>query len=192
MESQASLIKPGFPSYLHEDIEALCSAGTLVFSREECILDPYAVVVHGETLMIPMREYLLYEYDLSALSSKLMRIMECFYTRHKNGYLREKYLYRMITDPSEWVVPYVVQLVGEYVIEILDVIFAHIERLDRQAYVKFFLENEAYYQTTKRRVMSYWACYYRHRFCREDYVGFKILDHFDAWLVSSNHAPSTP
>lgn len=183
--SQADLIKPGFPSYLHEDIEALCSTGTLEFSREECILDPYAVVVHGETLMIPMREYLALEYDVSVLSPRLMRIMECFYSRHKNGYLREKYLDRIIVDGSEWVVPYVVQLVGEYVIEILDLIHANIDRLDQDAYVKFFLENQAYYQTTKRRVMSYWACYYRHLYGRENYVGFKILAHFDAWLAST-------
>lgn len=64
--------------------------------------------------------------------------------------------------------PFVVQLVGEYVIDIV----ADIERsLDlgpsspaAAVYGRFVADNGAYFDLTSQRVTSYWNCYQRSRY----------------------------
>jgi len=59
------------------------------------------------------------------------------------------------------VVPFVVQLLGEYVAEIAEVIEAHLGGLSRHLYAEFFRENPSFVALTQTRAMSYWNCYYR-------------------------------
>ncbi|MFW9078344.1 hypothetical protein ACOI9X_03545 [Pseudomonas sp. P2757] len=58
-----------------------------------------------------------------------------------------------------WVVPFVLQLTGEYVIQILETIEAHLPVLDPVLYGRFIRDNQAYFRTTQARMISYWDCY---------------------------------
>jgi hypothetical protein len=77
------------------------------------------------------------------------------------------------------VVPYVVQLLGEYVVEISSLI---LDRLTAQsssswpAYREFFRANRAFMALTEQRAISYWSCYYRHDFARVEYPALVALD----------------
>jgi hypothetical protein len=68
------------------------------------------------------------------------------------------------------VVPFVVQLVGEYVVEILESIRHHLSDLtskrstQRLAYGDFIARNPGFFARTEHRVVSYWACYHRGKF----------------------------
>jgi hypothetical protein len=106
-------------------------------------------------------------------------------TRHNEGFVRERHLKKIIGANQEWVPPFVVQLVGEYVIEILDVIWNNIHNLDAQLYKDFLADNPTLLARTKQRVVSYWDCYHRDQ-TRDNYVGFRITEFFDSLSDKSN------
>jgi hypothetical protein len=162
----------------------------------------FSVQVDGEPLTIPYRIYSPEPPagDVSSLSSTQQTLLHCLYTRHHDGFVRQRHLERVLGSDRSWVVPYVVQLVGEYVVEIL---IAIAERLDvatpgtpeRLRYGRFVAENRAFFELTASRVTSYWNCYYRYpdraqaiepwpggRQRRRDshYVGFALIDALDA------------
>ena len=105
-------------------------------------------------------------------------------TRHHSGFVREEHLARIVCRNHDWIPPFVIQLVGEYVIEIIHVIWKNSSNLDAQLYGKFLKDNPALLAITKQRVISYWDCYHR-RQRREDYPGFQMLSLFDR-LVGEN------
>ena len=110
-------------------------------------------------------------------------LLHCLFSRHHDGVERERCLRNIITSPEPWVVPFVVQLVGEYVLEIIEVVQANLTRLPAENYRAFLRENPAFVARTRARVTSYWDCYYRDRFRDpRSYPGFAVLGFFDALL----------
>jgi len=81
--------------------------------------------------------------------------------------VRQRNLEYVVSAPQAWVAPYVVQLVGEYVVEIIEVIAAELPQLtipgsqQRALYGRFAAENAAFLDLTAARVTSYWNEYYR-------------------------------
>lgn len=103
----------------------------------------------------------------------------CLLTRHHDGYVRQRYLERILSVAEPWVAPFVLQLTGEYVIEILDTCETHIQALDPALYGAFIRDNPEYFQLIHNRMISYWDCYYRTLYKRRsDYVGFRLFDRF--------------
>jgi hypothetical protein len=81
----------------------------------------------------------------------------------------------------------VVQLLGEYVVEIIADICRRLPDLadptsvTAQRYGAFLRENPAYFHLTRQRVASYWDCYHRGRYLhRTDYPGFVLVDRLTA------------
>ncbi len=80
--------------------------------------------------------------------------------------------------------PYVIKILGEYVFEILDVIYKELDNLDLAMYRNFIENNRDFYILTKQRVTSYWNCYYRWLYKnKHNYVGFKIIDFIDIKIL---------
>lgn len=134
---------------------------------------------NNETLIIPSRLYFNEpnpELEKS-LTNKQKDILNCIYLRHHNGYLREKRL-NLISDNSEkWTVPFIIQLIGEYVYELLPIIYKKIDKNTLDYYVDFIVENPKYWQQTESRMISYWNEYYRYKFPKlKDYLGFEIVN----------------
>ena len=171
-------LKNAFPSELHEEIENIIRKATVDEDYEYEPLEPFRVYVEGEEIAIPERIYLGQNVSgLKSLSPLQQEIISCFFTRSYNGYVREEYLKHIITANQPWVVPFVIRLLGEYVIEILQVIYENFKKIDIQLYCKFIEENPMFYEITKQRVISYWDCYYRSQYKdKNDYVGFKIIE----------------
>ncbi len=139
-----------------------------------------SVRVDNEVVEVPGRLFLdttLIHVD--SLTALQRGIVDCLLTRHSDGFVRQQHLERIIAVSRSWIVPFVVQLVGEYILEILVVIYQSLPSLDKASYKEFLQANPAYLDLTERRVISYWDCYYRD-IKREDYVGFKILEFFRA------------
>ena len=75
---------------------------------------------------IPYRLYLLdvEDFEYKKLNQIQKQIVCCMYTRSCDGYIREKYLTRLLDMPFElWSIPYIVKLCDEYVVEILKIIY---------------------------------------------------------------------
>lgn len=144
------------------------------------LLTPFVVRVGGEDVQIPGR---IYNAELSSRATDSFSTIErsvlaCLYTRHHDGYVRQRHLRDVIQLSHPWVVPFVVQLIGEYVIEILWDIQRALGQLDtapqRAQYGVFAADNASFVDVTARRVTSYWNCYYRH-LTRDDYPGFALI-----------------
>ncbi len=159
-----------FPSSVRGDALRVTS----VLPQATLSTQTFSVYVSNETLSVPYRIYhdpaLI---DRTCLTAGQGELLDCLLTRHHDGFIREKYLASIISANKEWIPPFVVQLVGEYVIEILQLVSRHLDLLDRPLYRRFLRENPKFFALTKQRVISYWDCYYRWQ-RRADYVGFQI------------------
>lgn len=142
------------------------------------------VVVAGESIHIPYRIYIPEpeENVVSELAPIQKTILACIYTRHNDGHIRQNYLENILLQHEPWVMPYILQLMGEYVREILELISHNLDQLDKQACTSFIMENPIFIQLLKKRVISYWNNYYRYS-CPYfgEYIGFRLLDFLGLW-----------
>jgi|688.fasta_scaffold20930_12 hypothetical protein len=125
--------------------------------------------INGKNVSIPYR---IYKDPIDTSDFEYIYMM----TRHSDGYIREKFLKKILASDNlrYEATPFIVLLIGEYIIEILEII----EKNDRiYPYLDlFFRENQSYYLILKSKIISYWNEYYRDRFPNfKDYVGSKII-----------------
>ncbi|MEU9360990.1 hypothetical protein AB0D35_23130 [Streptomyces sp. NPDC048301] len=171
-----------FPAELASDAEAVLAV------MPDSRLQPhgsFSVTVEGQPVLIPER---LYNDEppadrVASLSSRRQQLLHCLYSRHCDGMVRQRHLEKIVGSTDPWVVPFVVQLAGEYVLEILVVICDELRDLatpgtfGHLAYGQFIVDNPAFFARTQRRVVSYWNCYYRGTYASfRGYPGCTILD----------------
>jgi hypothetical protein len=146
---------------------------------------PFAVALEGRQVVIPGR---LYNDEppadaVASLSSRQRQLLHCLYSRHCDGVVRQRHLEKVVGSTDPWVVPFIVQLVGEYVVEILVVIRDALRFLatpgtcGHLAYGQFIVDNPAFFARVQRRVVSYWSCYHRGGYASfQGYPGCTLLD----------------
>lgn len=137
---------------------------------------PRPIQVQGEPLLIP------YRVDFPASEAPRPRtlleakILACIFSRHHDGHVRQAQLGTLLGNSDAFLVRFVVQLIGEYVFEVVEAIAARGEVLAEPRYRAFVLENPEYMERTRQRVMSYWNAYYRARFPqRERFPPLRLL-----------------
>lgn len=144
--------------------------------------------VQGETVLIPVRLHFLNSgFPLSEVDDAWL-FTRALKTRSTDRYLRQRALRDLLHHPQPWAAPFIVALVGGYVIQILDDIFEALTPELEQSLRHFIRQNTPLWNTTKRRVTSYWNAYYRRQWGGEvvpvfspvDYVGFKIVNRLEA------------
>jgi hypothetical protein len=163
-----------FPVAIRADVQL----ATFRFPATRLLLGNFSVRVEDEVMTLPRRIHndpALIRLD--QLTDLQREAVDCLLTRHSDGFVRQQHLGRIIHSRNVWVPPFVIQLVGEYVIEILQVVKQNLQNLDAFVYGNFLRANPDFFGTTERRVISYWDCYYRDQ-KREDYVGFQLLEFF--------------
>jgi len=170
-----------FPAALRKDAVVALSA----FAESSYPLRTFSLRIADGVVALPFRIYhnpaLIQTASLTSLQRELV---DCLLTRHNDGFIRQQYLTRIICSNHVWIPPFVVQLAGEYVIEILQVIQHHLSTLDNSIYEQFFKMNPQFLTLTEQRVISYWNCYYRD--CRRDeYVGFQLVDFFKSLVAKT-------
>src|SRR3954451_18784827 len=92
------------------------------------------VSVRGETLQIPHRQYAPPMSTPLGWQPLRHTILNCVYTRHNDGFVRERHLRRLLHEEAVWVAPFVVQLLGEYVLEIVQIIASVPDLAERRGY----------------------------------------------------------
>jgi hypothetical protein len=145
---------------------------------------PFTVRVQGEPVVIPYRLYSA-EPDsavLETLSPLHRTMLRCLYTRHHDGRVRQRNLRHVVEKIDPWVAPFVVQLVGEYVVQIVLDVREHLVGVEvpgsplRRNYGGFAAENREFLELTYQRAASYWDCYYRGLYAtRQYYPAFEVL-----------------
>ena len=146
------------------------------------------LTVAGEVVEIPARMY-YQEPDpklVEALGPTERVGLACLYTRSHDGYVRQRELQHLLGSDEPWVVPFVVQLCGEYVVEICRDVQAFV-RDDlpprpraRRAYRDFIDQNRAFVQLTQQRARSYWRCYHWRAYSFVEYPGLDALTRLTA------------
>ncbi len=176
-----------FPMHLSEDVHAVTRVMPTVdrfpFANGS-VFRKYVVFVDGECLAIPNR---LYNEEPSpkaatGLSHLQQAVMHCIYTRHHDGFVRQRHVSALLSRDDPWVIPYIVTLIGEYVLEIIQLIQQGLPDLEqsgsaaRVRYGKFAAENHEFIDLTRQRVRSYWDCYYRDQYPDEEmYPGYQLV-----------------
>jgi hypothetical protein len=121
------------------------------------------------------------ELSLSVLEKSSLP-SQCLLARSTSGYVRQIALTKIIVRNEPWVVPYVILLAGEYVVEIAEIMLASLNRLDRDVYANFVRENRTMTSRLKSQAISYWDCYFRRRFPdRNSYPGLSFLHEIEKW-----------
>ncbi|AWH74790.1 hypothetical protein DCS32_11665 [Dokdonia sp. Dokd-P16] len=147
------------------------------------------IKLENETLTIPYRLYFNEPTPglENTLTEKQKDILNCIFLRHHNGYLREKRL-NLLSDSSEkWIIPFIVQLIGEYIYELLPIIDKKVNKNTLSFYAEFIDVNQKYWQQTESRMISYWNEYYRYKFpILKDYLGFKITTRIKKQRTTKN------
>jgi hypothetical protein len=127
----------------------------------------FSVTLEGETVTIPYRIYNPEPTDVKALKENQLQVLHCLYSRHSDGFVRQRHLSHILPCQDLWVVPFIVQLAGEYVLPILEDIRAGLADLDRpgsrrrELFARFVTENPTFLNLTRQRIVSYWNVYYR-------------------------------
>ncbi|MER5640739.1 hypothetical protein ABT095_27795 [Kitasatospora sp. NPDC002227] len=181
-DGRESLVE-AFPHELAADVRAVLALLPEAKHRS-CT---FAVRVGAEDLAIPSR---IYHGELPSTKVELLppqqrQLLHCLYTRHHDGRVRQRHLAQLLTSTAPWVVPYTVQLLGEYVLEILtDLRDGYRELLapgseGRSVYGRFVVDNPEFFARTERRVVSYWNEYHRRSWYADfrGYPGGTALDH---------------
>lgn len=97
-------------------------------------------------------------------------------SRHHNGFVRQSAIERLLHLYPVESVPYVVQLLSEYVVEISEDIHANIPNGYLDLMRQFLAENPVYAVRVRSRVTSYWNCYDRNRYPHlNDSPAFRLL-----------------
>ena len=184
-------LKNHFPTFLSVDVEKVLSIMPLT---DEIFVESFGsryeiknaihsenveIKIHSETIVLTDR--LCFAEPKPELENNLTdtqkQILNCIYTRHLNGYIREKRLKNLLNFDHEWILPFKLQLLGEFVIEILFELDKHITDKNIKQLKQLTLDNKKYWQQTKSRMVSWWDADYRHRNYKniKDYIGYKIM-----------------
>jgi hypothetical protein len=198
-DTEKALLANAFPSSLRQIVEEVIKVlpfdrNVLLTNRQIHRLDTLihstsqTVTLNGELIKIPRRIY--FKEPPGEKENQLMSvqrtILNCIYLRHHDGFVRQRRLEQLLHSNEYFVIPYTFQLLGEYVMEILEVLDKHINEKTIGAYTKFINENSKYWQQTESRMISYWNEYYRLPLypdynppkyeTRKEYIGQQIVD----------------
>ena len=168
----ADRIIRAFPPNLAGEVETV--AATLASRGATLSPDSFTVTVEAQAVAIPERLYVDERRGGDATA--------CLFTRHHDGFVRQRALAQVLLLDEPWATPFVVRLVGEYVIEIVEQIDeAFSEQLPRNL-AAFVSANPDFIRLTRARVTSYWNCYFRAT-PRREHIGFRVMDRIEAAAI---------
>ncbi|WP_267381306.1 hypothetical protein [Sphingomonas sp. GC_Shp_6] len=169
------------------------SAAMLAGNAAACLLtkrqwtERFPVQVGAQRVLIPARLHFTADRLSLTESEEAWPFARALQTRSNDGFERQRAARDLLADLQPWGAPFIVALIGEYVVEILDDILAALTPDLARTLGAFVIGNQAYWNTTKRRVTSYWNVYYRARWLnehgraerRDEFVGFRLLQQLE-------------
>jgi hypothetical protein len=170
-------LRRAFPGHLGAEVEAVLAV--LPAGPPPTDWDIGPIELGGERLSIPDRIYQPELVSSRSLSETSQRVVAALYTRHHDGSVRERHLRSLLAAREPWIAPFVVQLLGEYVLEIVEVIAeAHAaeQLLEHPAFRDFARESRSFIELTERRAISRWSQLHRARYPRKElYPALRLL-----------------
>jgi hypothetical protein len=175
--TRADVIRSTFPAAVGADLDAVLSV--LPTGPEyERVIGP-EVSVQGERFGIVSRLYVP-EPDPAALrelTDGQRLVLACLYTRHHDGFVRERHV-RDVRGSEPWLPVFTLQLAGEYVAEVCQRAYFQAHAIPREVYRAFADENPDFMHVIRQRVVSY-SRSYPVRFV--DYPCYRFLIALGLW-----------
>lgn len=171
----ANVLAEAFPETMRSEATQ-AAEGVLRGLHEWQWTDRFKVIVGGGAVLIPHRLHFSAGLLSGGETDSIHLIRKCLEARSNDGFQRQRAVRHLLVDVQPWSAPFIVALVGEYVIEILSDIHDALTPNASAALADFICANPGYWQVTQQRVVSYWNVYYKAEFRRSDYVGFKLLN----------------
>lgn len=162
--SAFSDLNRAFPQKMQNDVEQVCFRLSAMGAYTPISTLSEAYSLSDEEVVLPYRCYfkLLSNGKLNTLTELQKLVYACIALLHPDGYTREKYLRYLLDKPmEEWMLPFLLKLSGEYVKEILAVLYESRMNIDNTALKTFCQRNPLQAQRCYSRMVSYWAEYYR-------------------------------
>jgi hypothetical protein len=181
-EFGTTLLVEAFPLSLRE--EALVAANIAVqLMTASQWTEQFSLLVSGEQVLLPSRLRFATDDDSVQPGSNIWLMVRCLQSRSNDGFQRQRATRDLLTDLRPWTAPFVLTLIGEYIAEILIDIDAGLTPASAGLLADVAAANPAFWETTKRRVQSYFSVYHRGQYSRADYAGFRLIERLDAQPV---------
>jgi hypothetical protein len=133
----------------------------------------------NNVIRFPYRIYYIDNSDevMDNLSVRQKMILHCIYSRSCDGHIRQKHIYSLLQmDYEDWVIPYIVKICDEYVLEIVEMTYDILKEQDTERLKGFCLENIGPFYKSYYRMISYWNEYYRYEYKNfQQYIGRKLF-----------------
>jgi hypothetical protein len=145
--------------------------------------DGFDAFVAGGQVKIPYRVYFAEPpvRAVTGLTARQRLVLAALFTRHHNGFVRERWLRELGRSADSWMAPFVVHLLGEYVMEIAQAIEAVIP-IDRSSYRAFADANPELCRVISARMVNYWALYYRRQVSSfAEYPAYQVACELGVW-----------
>lgn len=168
------LLAEAFPGRLLSEA-ALAAEAVLEHLHEKQWTDRFEVIVGAEAVSIPHRLHFSSSLPAEREAGETYLIGKCLEARSNDGFQRQRAVRQLLMDVQPWCAPFIVALIGEYIIEILRDIHDGLTPQASAVLADFIRANPVYWQLTEQRVVSYWNVYYRAQVRRSEYIGFKLL-----------------
>ncbi len=176
------MLAEAFPSEYQSAAMSAGNAAACLLTRRQWT-ERFPVEVGAQCVLIPARLHFTTDRLSLTESEEAWPFARALQTRSNDGFERQRAARDLLADLQPWGAPFIVALIGEYVVEILDDILAALTPELARTLGAFVIGNQAYWNTTKRRVTSYWNVYYRARWLnehgraerRDEFAGFRLL-----------------
>ena len=130
-----------FPLNLKEDVQVVID--NLKIKDGDIHKRSYNVKINNILLTIPERIYFS-EPASGNLTTIQKYILDCIFTKHHDGFIRQKHLRNLLFCTEYWIIPFCFRLLGEYVKDILPDIKVQIDN-NIENYLYFISENNEFY-----------------------------------------------
>ncbi|MDD5189645.1 MAG: hypothetical protein PHE50_01230 [Dehalococcoidales bacterium] len=178
-----NFLRLAFPVSLTEDVDSVLKIMPVAIHLPT-LYDKVIFYLNNQEVHLPSRVYNAETRNglLDTLSEKQKTIYACIHSRNHDGYVRENSLKYLIENQTDWSVPYILQLLGEYVVEITQIIENDVKKIDKDRVSHFALINPKFICLIRHRVISYWDCYYRGEYpVFSEYPAYKVMDSLGLW-----------
>lgn len=124
-----TLLLSAVPSSISTDADsALLSLGSpelqttphLIQDTHSGVPQRPGILIEGQLVQTPYRVYYAWPEPRRTrqLNQTQLRVLWAWMTRNADGRIRQKALRKLLQEDAPWTIPYVIQLCGEYVVEI--------------------------------------------------------------------------
>lgn len=163
-----------FPAKVASDASlAAKTVETMLHPRQ--VTEVFAVLSCGEPVRIPARLHFATEALTLEPGTSAWLMARALQSRSNDGYQRQRAARDLLANLRPWTAPFIMALLGEYIVEILVDIEAGLTPESAAILAACIRENPAYWDLIKRRIMSYWHVYHRLAYSRTGYPGFRMI-----------------